>query len=192
MNMFGIVPYTFTPTSHIVVTFGMSLSIFLGVTILGFVNYKSDFLAMFMPAGAPLGLAPFLVIIEFISHTAKAVSLGVRLAANIIAGHLLFSILSGFAFTMFTAGGLLTLASILPMLIIIFITILEMAVAVVQAYVFCLLTSIYYYYYFNSLISVLCIAHYHNFHGTYHHNIFGYGYYCRHRDRRGHLGLSSY
>lgn len=143
MNMFGIVPYTFTPTSHIVVTFGMSLSIFLGVTLLGFVNYRTDFLAMFMPAGSPLGLAPFLVIIEFVSHTAKAISLGVRLAANIIAGHLLFAILSGFTWTMLTAGGLLAIASLFPMLIVLFITVLEMAVAVVQAYVFCLLTTIY-------------------------------------------------
>lgn len=143
MNMFGIVPYTFTPTAHVAVTFGMSLSIFLGVTILGFVKHKSDFLSMFMPAGSPLGLAPFLVIIEFVSHTAKAVSLGVRLAANIIAGHLLFSILSGFTWTMLTTGGLLAVASIFPMLIILFITVLEMAVALIQAYVFCLLTTIY-------------------------------------------------
>jgi len=96
MNLFGIVPYTFTPTSHIVVTFGLSLSIFLGVTLLGLVNYRSEYFSMFMPAGSPLALAPFIVIIELVSHTAKAVSLGVRLAANITAGHLLFAILSGF------------------------------------------------------------------------------------------------
>lgn len=143
MNMFGIIPYTFTPTSHIVVTFGLSLSIFLGVTILGFVNHKSDYISMFMPAGSPMVLAPFLVLIEFVSHTAKAISLGVRLAANITAGHLLFSILSGFTWTMFLHGGLLTLASIFPFGIVVFITVLEMAVAVIQAYVFVLLTSIY-------------------------------------------------
>jgi F-type H+-transporting ATPase subunit a len=96
INMFGIVPYTFTPTSHIAVTFGLSLSIFLGVTLLGFVNYQSNYLSMFMPAGAPMVMAPFLVVIEIVSHVAKAISLGVRLAANITAGHLLFAILSGF------------------------------------------------------------------------------------------------
>jgi len=96
INLMGLVPYTFTPTAHIAITFGMSLSIFLGVTILGFVNYRSDFFAMFMPAGSPIGLAPFLIAIEFISHVAKAISLGVRLAANLTAGHLLFAILSGF------------------------------------------------------------------------------------------------
>jgi F-type H+-transporting ATPase subunit a len=94
--MFGIVPYTFTPTSHIAVTFGLSFSIFLGVTLLGFVNYQSNYLSMFMPNGAPMAMAPFLVGIEIISHVAKAISLGVRLAANITAGHLLFAILSGF------------------------------------------------------------------------------------------------
>jgi len=96
INMFGIVPFTFTPTSHISVTFGLSLSIFLGVTLLGFVNYQSNYLSMFMPAGAPMVMAPFLVVIEIVSHVAKAISLGVRLAANITAGHLLFAILSGF------------------------------------------------------------------------------------------------
>jgi ATP synthase subunit 6 len=96
MNMFGIVPYTFTPTSHIVVTLGLSFSIFFGCTLLGIVNYRLNYFSMFMPAGSPLGLAPFLVVIEFVSHTAKAISLGVRLAANITAGHLLFAILSGF------------------------------------------------------------------------------------------------
>lgn len=143
MNLFGIIPYTFTPTAHIVVTFGLSLSIFLGVTLLGFVNHKSDYISMFMPAGSPMVLAPFLVLIEFVSHTAKAISLGVRLAANITAGHLLFSILSGFTWTMFIHGGFLTIASIFPFGIVFFITVLEMAVAVIQAYVFVLLTSIY-------------------------------------------------
>lgn len=143
MNLFGIVPYTFTPTSHIAVTFGLSLSIFLGVTLLGFVNYQSNYLSMFMPAGAPMAMAPFLVVIEIVSHVAKAISLGVRLAANITAGHLLFAILSGFCWTMLTAGGLLAVLSAFPILIVIFITGLEMAVALIQAYVFSLLTSIY-------------------------------------------------
>jgi ATP synthase subunit 6 len=95
--MYGIVPYTFTPTSHLAVTIGMSLSIFLGATILGLINYRSNYFGMFMPSGAPMLTAPFLVIIEIISHVIKPVSLGVRLAANITAGHLLFTILSGFA-----------------------------------------------------------------------------------------------
>jgi len=97
MNLIGIVPYTFTPTAHIIVGFGMSLSILIGVTLLGFDNYGSNYLAMMMPGGSPIILAFLLVGIEFVSQLAKGVSLGVRLAANITAGHLLFAILSGFA-----------------------------------------------------------------------------------------------
>lgn len=143
LNVFGIIPYTFSPTSHMVVTFGLSLSIFIGVTLLGMVNYGSYYFSMFMPAGSPLMLAPFMIVIELVSHLAKAVSLGIRLAANITAGHVLFAILSGFVWTMITAGGILTIASIFPLLIILFITIMEMAVAFIQAYVFSLLTAIY-------------------------------------------------
>lgn len=143
MNIVGIVPYTFTPTSHIVVTFGLSLSIFIGVTLLGFRLHGSEYLSMFMPGGSPLVMAPFLVIIELVSHFAKAISLGVRLAANIIAGHLLFAILSGFTWTMLTAGGLTAVAAIFPLFIVLFITVLEMGVALIQAYVFTTLTSIY-------------------------------------------------
>lgn len=143
MNIVGIVPYTFTPTAHIVVGMGMSVSILIGVTLLGLENYGSNYLAMMMPGGSPIVLAPFLVVIELISQLAKGVSLGVRLAANITAGHLLFAILSGFAFQMLTAGGILTVLSIFPILIVVFITVLEMGVALIQAYVFSILTTIY-------------------------------------------------
>lgn len=143
LNLFGLVPYTFSPTAHIAVTFGLSFSIFIGVTLLGMVNYGTSYFSMFMPAGSPLGLAPFMIVIELISHTAKAVSLGVRLAANITAGHILFAILSGFVWKMLIAGGLLSLGSIFPMLIVLLVTVIEMAVAVIQAYVFSLLTCIY-------------------------------------------------
>jgi len=143
MNIFGIVPYTFTPTSHIIVTFGLSLSIFFGCTFLGLINFRSDFFAMFLPAGSPLVLGPFLILIEFVSYTAKAISLGVRLAANITAGHLLFSILSGFAWQMLLGGPIFMILSLFPMAIVLCITVLEMAVALIQAYVFCLLTTIY-------------------------------------------------
>lgn len=143
MNLFGIIPYTFTPTAHIIVTFGISLSIFIAVTIIGLIRYRTDFFSAFMPAGSPLVLAGFLVIIEFVSYCAKAISLGVRLAANLTAGHLLFAILSGFTWKMLTSGGLIAIASIFPFMIIIFITVLELAVAIIQAYVFCLLTTIY-------------------------------------------------
>ena len=141
LNVLGLFPYVFTPTVHIVVTFGLSLSILIGVTLLGFLTFKLNFLSILMPGGAPLVLAPFLVLIETLSYVSRAISLGVRLAANLSAGHLLFAIISGFAFNMLSNG--LIVLSVFPMLIMIFITLLEMAVAVIQAYVFCLLTAIY-------------------------------------------------
>lgn len=143
MNLFGLIPYTFSPTSHFAVTFGLSLSIFIAVVIIGITNYKLNYISMFMPAGAPLGLGPFLVLVEFVSHCAKALSLGLRLAANVTAGHLLFTILSVFTWNILTAGGVLAIGALLPFSIGLFITILEMAIAVIQAYVFCLLTIIY-------------------------------------------------
>lgn len=143
LNLFGLVPYTFSPTAHIAVTFGLSLSIFIGVTLLGIVNYKWNYFSMFMPSGSPLVLAPFLIVIELLSHTAKAISLGVRLAANITAGHILFSIFSGFVWTMLTAGGIISVVSIAPILILLFVTVLEIAVAFIQVYVFSLLTAFY-------------------------------------------------
>jgi F-type H+-transporting ATPase subunit a len=96
INIFGLIPYTFTPTSHFVITFGLSLSIFIGVLTIGLVNSKLNYISMFMPGGAPLVLGSFLTIVEIISHFAKPISLGLRLAANITAGHLLFAILASF------------------------------------------------------------------------------------------------
>ena len=141
LNVLGLFPYVFTPTAHIAVTFGLSLSIVIGVILLGVITFRGAYFAMFMPGGAPLGLAPILVFIETASYLARALSLGLRLAANITAGHLLFAILSGFTFNMLANG--LVLLSLFPASVILFITILEMAVAVIQAYVFCLLTTIY-------------------------------------------------
>lgn len=141
LNFLGLFPYVFTPTAHIIMTFGLSLSIIIAVTLLGFVTFKINFLSILMPGGVPLSLAPFLVVIETLSYMIRAISLGVRLAANISAGHLLFAILSGFAFNMLSNG--LILLSVFPVLIMIFITLLEMLVAIIQAYVFTLLTTIY-------------------------------------------------
>ncbi|BFM33934.1 ATP synthase F0 subunit 6 (mitochondrion) [Palythoa umbrosa] len=140
LNVLGLFPYVFTPTVHIVVTLGLSFSIVIGVTLGGLWKFKWNFLSILMPDGAPLALAPLLVMIETVSYVSRAISLGVRLAANLSAGHLLFAILAGFGFNMLIAG---TFLSLFPLLIMVFITLLEMAVAVIQAYVFCLLTVIY-------------------------------------------------
>lgn len=138
LNILGLFPYVFPATAQIVVTFGLSLSIVAGVTILGIRAFKLKFLSILVPGGAPMVLAPFLVLIETVGYVSRAISLGMRLAANLTAGHLLFGIVSGFTFNMLSG-----VLSIFPILIMIFITVLEMAVAVIQAYVFCLLTAIY-------------------------------------------------
>ena len=138
LNIFGLFPYVFVPTAQIVITLGISVSIIIAVTLLGLFTFKLDFFSILMPGGVPLVLAPFLVVIETASYLIRAISLGVRLAANISAGHLLFAILSGFAFNM----GMI-ISSLVPILIMVFITLLEIMVAVIQAYVFCLLTTIY-------------------------------------------------
>ena len=103
--------------------------------------FSIKFFKYIYAGGAPLILAPLLVLIETVSYITRVISLGLRLAANISAGHLLFAILSGFAFNMLSNG--LVILSLFPMLIMVFITLLEMMVAVIQAYVFCLLTTIY-------------------------------------------------
>ena len=141
VNVIGLFPYVFTPTAHIVVTFGLSLSIMISVTILGFLTFKVEFFSILVPGGVPLILAPPLVIIETLSYMIRAISLGVRLAANISAGHLLFAILSGFAFNLLFNG--FYVLGVFPVLIMGFITLLEMMVAVIQAYVFSLLVVIY-------------------------------------------------
>ena len=143
LNLMGLVPYTFSPTSHIAFTLGLSFSIWIGVTLLGVVNYGSNYLSMFMPGGSPIVLAPFMVTLEMISHTAKAISLGVRLAANITAGHILFVILAGFIWKMMLYGGIIAIGSMIPLAIMAVVTVIEMGVAVIQAYVFSLLTAIY-------------------------------------------------
>nr|YP_654379.1 ATP synthase F0 subunit 6 [Nematostella sp. JVK-2006]ABG02353.1 ATP synthase F0 subunit 6 [Nematostella sp. JVK-2006] len=140
LNVLGLFPYVFTATVHIVVTLGLSFSIVIGVTLAGLWRFQWNFLSILMPAGAPLALAPLLVLIETASFVFRAVSLGVRLAANLSAGHLLFAILAGFGFNMITTAGVF---NIFPVVIMVFISLLEAAVAIIQAYVFSLLTTIY-------------------------------------------------
>jgi len=142
-NLIGMVPYSFTVTSHFVVTFGISVSIFIGVTIIGFQKHGLHFFSFFFPPGAPLALAPLLVVLELLSYSFRALSLGVRLFANMMAGHTLVKILSGFAWTMLGVGGLLAVGSILPFGVVFALTGLEIGVAFLQAYVFTILTCIY-------------------------------------------------
>jgi F-type H+-transporting ATPase subunit a len=142
-NLIGMIPYSFTATSHMVVTFGLSLSLFVGITIVGFQIHGVHFFSFLLPKGAPLMLAPLLVVLELVSYSFRAVSLGVRLFANMMAGHTLVKILSGFAWTMFSVGGVLAAASVIPFAIVFALTGLEIGVACLQAYVFTILTCIY-------------------------------------------------
>ena len=140
-NILGLFPYVFTPTAHIAMTMGLSVSIIIGVVLLGLIKNGGVFLSILMPGGVPLVLAPFLVLIETLSFATRGVSLGVRLAANISAGHILFGILSGFVCDLWLGG--LGGLSVLAVGIMAFVTLLEIMVAIIQGYVFCLLTTIY-------------------------------------------------
>lgn len=142
-NLIGMIPYSFTVTSHFVVTFGLSVSIFIGVTIIGFQTHGLHFFSFFLPPGAPLALAPLLVVLELVSYSFRAISLGVRLFANMMAGHTLVKILAGFSWTMLSVGGVMYVASLIPMGVVFALTGLEIGVAILQAYVFTILTCIY-------------------------------------------------
>ena len=142
-NLLGMIPYSFTATSHLVVTFGLSLSLFIGITLYGFQIHGLHFFSFLLPKGAPLLLAPLLVVLELVSYCFRAVSLGVRLFANMMAGHTLVKILSGFSWTMLSVGGVLAVASVIPFAIVFALTGLEIGVACLQAYVFTILTCIY-------------------------------------------------
>lgn len=142
-NLIGMIPYSFTATSHLAVTFGLSVSLFIGVTIVGFQIHGLHFFSFLLPKGAPLPLAPLLVLLELISYCFRAVSLGVRLFANMMAGHTLVKILSGFAWTLLSVGGLLTILSVIPFAVVFALIGLEIGVACLQAYVFTILTCIY-------------------------------------------------
>jgi F-type H+-transporting ATPase subunit a len=142
-NLIGMIPYSFTATSHIVVTFGLSFALFIGITIVGFQHHGLHFFSFLLPKGAPLILAPLLVVLELVSYCFRAVSLGVRLFANMMAGHTLVKIISSFAWTMLSVGGILAVASVIPVVIVFALTGLEIGVACLQAYVFTILVCIY-------------------------------------------------
>lgn len=142
-NLAGNVPYSFAFTSSVIVAMGLSVMIFLGVTILGLMKHGIHFFSFFVPAGTPLALVPLLCLIELISYFARAFSLGVRLFANIVAGHTLLKILSGFLYPALTSGVLMFFVTLLPIAIFVALVGLEIAVSVIQAYVFTILVCSY-------------------------------------------------
>jgi F-type H+-transporting ATPase subunit a len=138
-----MVPYSFASTSHFILTFSISFTIVLGATLLGFNKYGLEFFSLFVPAGCPLTLLPLLVLIEFISYLARNVSLGLRLAANIVAGHLLLNILSGFTYNIMISGLIFFFLALLPLAFIIAFSGLELAISFIQAQVFVVLSCSY-------------------------------------------------
>jgi len=142
-NLIGLVPYSFASTSHFILTFFISFTVVLGATFLGLQKHGIEFFSFFVPSGCPLGLLPLLVLIEFISYLARNVSLGLRLAANIVSGHMLLNILSGFTYKIMTSGILLFFIGLIPLAFIIAFSGLELAIAFIQAQVFVVLTCSY-------------------------------------------------
>nr|WCH57914.1 ATP synthase F0 subunit a [Hypnea nidulans] len=142
-NLIGMVPYSFTVTSHIVFTFSLALSIFIGINIIGIQTHGFKFFALFLPRGVPLAIVPLLVTIEFLSYIVKVFTLSIRLFANMTSGHTLLKIIAGFAWTMLSAGGLLAIFHLIPLGLLLALIGLELAIACLQAYVFTLLTCIY-------------------------------------------------
>ena len=136
-NMVGMLPYSFTVTSHIIVTFVLAAMVFIGVTILGFIKHGFKYLEIFVPKGVPIILLPLIVIIEIISYLSRPVSLSVRLFANMMAGHTMLKVFGGFVISLGLLGGWL------PLGFSVALTGLEILVAFLQAYVFAILTCIY-------------------------------------------------
>nr|WNV61873.1 ATP synthase F0 subunit 6 [Nidirana daunchina] len=140
MNLLGLLPYTFTPTTQLSINLGPATPLWLATVLVGFRNQFSHSLAHFLPEGTPTPLIPVLILIETISLFIRPLALGVRLTANLTAGHLLIHLISSAVSTIFFLS--LT-ASLLTFMVLILLTILEIAVAMIQAYVFVLLLSLY-------------------------------------------------
>lgn len=142
-NLVGMVPFSFTVTSHIAVTLGLAIMAFFAINVIGVKTHGFHMLSLFLPSGAPIALAPLLVMIELVSYSFRVVSLALRLFANMMSGHCLLKILAGFAWTMLSAGGILSVLHLLPLLVIFAIVGLELSIAFLQAYVFTVLLCIY-------------------------------------------------
>lgn len=151
-NLLGLLPsipgspasiHTFTPTSHIVVTFTLALMSVGLVLVYGLLRHGLGFLKLFAPGGVPVWLLPLITPIEIISFLSRPISLAVRLFANMLAGHVVLKVFAGFVGTLLTAGGVLSVISVVPMLGIVGVFLLEILVAFLQAFVFAILTCIY-------------------------------------------------
>ena len=134
-NLLGMIPTAFTATSHIVVTFALAAVLFIGITLIGFIKHGFHFLSLFLPSGTPIWLMPLMIIIELVSYLARPISLSIRLAANMLAGHLLLKIIAGFVMIGFLG--------VFPFAFLVIFTGFEIFIACLQAYIFTLLACIY-------------------------------------------------
>lgn len=135
-NVLGLIPYGFTFTSHIAVTFFMALVVFVAVTLIGLFKHGLHFFSLFFPHGAPLFTAPILIPIEIVSYLSRPISLSVRLFANMTVGHVLLKVLAGFVVALGIFG-------VVPLAVLVAITALELLIALLQAYIFTILCCIY-------------------------------------------------
>src|SRR5690349_2400723 len=142
-NLIGMVPYSFTITSHLILTFGCALLFFLGLNYIGIKKHKLHFLSLFLPSGSTVFLAIILIPIELISYFFRVVSLPVRLFANMMAGHTLLKVIAGFAWTMMAGNFFIFVFHYVPTLLLIILMGLELGVGIIQAYVFSILVCMY-------------------------------------------------
>lgn len=143
LNLIGLIPYSFTLTSHLIVTFTLALFIFIGLNIICVKKHKLAFFSLFFPAGTSIVLAFLLVPIELISYIFKPVSLSIRLFANMMAGHTLLKVIAGFGWTLSGSSGILFFIHYIPLSILIPLFGLELGVALIQSFVFIILIAIY-------------------------------------------------
>jgi ATP synthase subunit 6 len=143
MNLVGLVPYSFTVTSHFVITLSISLTIFIGINIICVKTHGLQFFSLFLPSGTPLALAFLLVPVEFVLYLFRPFSLAIRLFCNMMAGHTLLKIFAGFAWSLMSFTGAIFFLHFIPLITLLPLFGLELAVALIQAFVFSLLTCIY-------------------------------------------------
>jgi ATP synthase subunit 6 len=142
-NLFGLVPYSFTVTSQLLITLVLAFSVWIGKLSYGYYFHGFKLFSFFLPKGAPFIMVPFLIFIELIGFFMVIISLSVRLFANMMAGHILLKVLAGFSWVMLTSSGFLFLLHFFPLVVLFLLLGLELGVAFIQAYVFTLLTTLY-------------------------------------------------
>ena len=142
-NLIGLIPYSFTTTSHLFITFTLSFSVFIGINVVTFQKYKMKTFSLFLPNNTSFFLALILVPLEFISHLIKPISLGARLFINLMAGHTLLKVILGFSWSMLLLENATSLGLIIPSVTLVILFGLELGVALIQTYVFITLSCIY-------------------------------------------------